>query len=195
MTTIEDVLKKHGNPAVTKPMGSGLKNYWTWDCLCGKRSAGKLVGRLGAEKDHRLHLGNEIRKMLGQPEVRVTELTIEYLLAEPCENYTSGSCADDDDPRVLGAKYSSEDYCWTCTLRAIVPRKLEEVWDEAAEQTAEWVATNPGPTGVKGDPPMNPYAPKPEPVRQPKCGECRLGLGTHNEADPYCTHYQGEDDK
>lgn len=23
----------------------------------------------------------------------------------------------------------------------------------------------------------------------PRCGECRLGLGIHNVADPYCTHH------
>lgn len=43
-------------------------------------------------------------------------------------------------------------------------RRLEEqlsdqaqAWDEGAEATAEWMASNPGPSGVGSDPPSNPY--------------------------------------
>lgn len=32
-----------------------------------------------------------------------------------------------------------------------------EVWDEASHDTAEWLANNPGPTGIPHDPPINPY--------------------------------------
>lgn len=32
-----------------------------------------------------------------------------------------------------------------------------DLWDEAAEATAEWVANNPYPSGIPVDPPRNPY--------------------------------------
>jgi len=31
------------------------------------------------------------------------------------------------------------------------------LWDEGAEATAEWMANNPGPSGIPHDPPHNPY--------------------------------------
>lgn len=31
------------------------------------------------------------------------------------------------------------------------------VWDEAAEATADWMASNPSPAGIPQDPPRNPY--------------------------------------
>ena len=34
---------------------------------------------------------------------------------------------------------------------------LAEVWVESAEATAEWMANNPGPSGIPSDPPTNPY--------------------------------------
>jgi len=29
----------------------------------------------------------------------------------------------------------------------------------------------------------------------PRCGECRLGLGTHDERDPYCDYHPSKDEQ
>lgn len=42
-------------------------------------------------------------------------------------------------------------------MQPLLNDTLAEVWDEAAEATAEWMATNPGPSGIGSDPPRNPY--------------------------------------
>lgn len=40
---------------------------------------------------------------------------------------------------------------------ALVRPFLAEAWYDAAEQTADWMASNPGPSGIPRDPPTNPY--------------------------------------
>jgi hypothetical protein len=46
-------------------------------------------------------------------------------------------------------------------LLPVVERLLAEqgtqAWQESAEATADWMATNPGPSGIPHDPPTNPY--------------------------------------
>jgi hypothetical protein len=34
---------------------------------------------------------------------------------------------------------------------------LADAWDEGAEAINEWIAANPGPSGIWSDPPRNPY--------------------------------------
>ena len=43
---------------------------------------------------------------------------------------------------------------------------------------------------VAGGPDLPAPDPRPNPDRGPRCGECRLGLGVHNYADPLCDHHQ-----
>ena len=42
-------------------------------------------------------------------------------------------------------------------LSTVLAEVKSDAWDEGAEQTTEWMANNPGPTGIPHDPPANPY--------------------------------------
>jgi hypothetical protein len=46
--------------------------------------------------------------------------------------------------------------CMESSLQLIVDA-LAQAWDDSAEATADWMAHNPGPSGIPADPPRNPY--------------------------------------
>lgn len=42
-------------------------------------------------------------------------------------------------------------------LIAMADDRLARAWDDGAEAIREWIASNPGPSGVRSDPPSNPH--------------------------------------
>jgi hypothetical protein len=42
-------------------------------------------------------------------------------------------------------------------VEAALAKYAAEIWDESAEETAEWMSNNPSPSGIPHDPPTNPH--------------------------------------
>lgn len=84
-------------------------------------------------------------------------------------------------------------YIWRCDLKrdAIEDLRKAEFYirREIARREAQGGAVGAGGAGVApvdaGD-----VRGAQNPDVGPRCGECRLGLGTHNTEDPYCDHHK-----
>lgn len=74
---------------------------------------------------------------------------VEYGMSMPeSEELFSKEAMDYSLNRILGHREH---------LAGVLDEAQAQTWDEAAEATAEWMATNPGPSGIPADPPRNPY--------------------------------------
>lgn len=84
-----------------------------------------------------------VRRILAEVRAATTEATH---LAGCVQGALIWHCAPDCPRRFVAA-----------TTETPPAPSLADVWDEAAEATADWMARNPSPAGIPHDPPPNPY--------------------------------------
>jgi hypothetical protein len=105
---------------------------------------------------------SRLRALLSQPTPTAeTNLSMQSLLSEPCETFTTQSrltCADDSG-RVLGSRYGATEYCWPCRLRAVYPQQTSTAPCCARSGDPNWHTLDGGhvvPPDVEEDTPVAP---------------------------------------
>lgn len=93
------------------------------------------------------------------PDVPPMDVDLEVPAVEPdlsaCD--MCGHRPHDAAPCEAQAGYDHLNGFHECGCPGSLASQLAQAWEEGAEATLEWVANNPGSTGIPHDPPSNPY--------------------------------------